>query len=160
MENACLLNDCNMKTTEFDDNNNFMNEFECGTVYDSFLGINSLLPGTEILQDIVDPEIMQDIECLENMQEIVCPEDNPNLKPMKAMPNRISDGVANIIDENTMDDVNNNNQTQINTQEMLDSVLSMVDDYEASNETIFDNVSVDRPPHSCYCVLYASKRKF
>lgn len=158
MENACVLNDCNMKTIEFDDNNNFLNEFDCDTV-DSFMDINLSLPGSEILRDIVDPESMQDIECLENMQ-IVCAEDISTLKSMKALPNRIGDGVDNVNDENTMDDENNNNQPQINTQEMLDSVLSMDDDYEASNETIFDNVSVDHPSHSCYCVLYASKRKF
>lgn len=159
MENACVLNDCNMKTTEFDDNNNFLNEeFDCEAI-DSLWHINLLLPDTEILQDIVDPESMQDIECLENMQ-MVCPEDILPLKSIKALPNQISDGVANINDEKTMDDVNNDNQPQINTQEMEDSVLSMEDDYEASNETIFDNVSVDRSSHLCYCVLYASKRKF
>lgn len=155
MENACVLNDCNMKTIEFDDNNNSLNEFDCDTVY-SFMEINSSLPSSQILPDIFDPEIMQDIECPENMQ-MVCPEDILLLKSMQALPNQIGDGVAIINVENTMDD-ENNNQPQINTQEMLDSVLSMDDDYETSNEAIFDNVSVDRPSHLCNCVLYASKR--
>lgn len=144
MENDCVSNDFKVKTTEFD----------CDTV-DSFSDLSFLLPDTEILKDIVDPERMQDIECLENMQ-IVCPEDILTFKPMKALPNQMSDGVAKINDENTMNDENNNNQTQINTQEMEDSVLSMEKDYE----TIFDNVSVDRPSHLCNCVLYASKIKF
>lgn len=147
-----------MKTIEFDDNNNSLNEFDCDTFY-SFMGISLSLPDSEILRGIDDPESMQDIECPENIQ-MVCPEDILPLKSMQALPNQIGDGVAIINDENTMDDVNENNEPQINTQEMLDSVLSMDKDYttEASNEAIFDNVSVDRPSHLCNCVLYASKR--